>query len=77
MIGAGWQDYAVAGIAVAALTWLVARRVRRRRMPTPLCEGCPGCAAAESPPRRPGGDGLELSVRPAAATSAPRCSDPR
>lgn len=44
MSGFGWQDATVALLAAAALTWLIARRVRARK--GPACEDCPGCRIA-------------------------------
>jgi hypothetical protein len=49
--GFGLQDAAAAGLAVLALAWLVRRRLRARRAPTPACEDCP----ANTPSARSGG----------------------
>jgi hypothetical protein len=38
----GWQDALVAALALAALGWLVARRVRARK--GAACVECPGCS---------------------------------
>ncbi len=51
----GWQDLAVGVLALAALGWLVARRLRRKGA---ACEDCPGCrlpahAAGSRPGRTP------------------------
>ena len=42
----GIQDVVAAVLALAALAWLVRRRLRRKARPTPFCEECPGCAPA-------------------------------
>jgi len=50
------QDLAAAALAAGALAWLVARRIRAKRRPTPFCGDCPSCTpAAASPPVAPGG----------------------
>jgi hypothetical protein len=41
--GSAWQDVAVTLIALAALAWLVARRLRRRGKGA-ACENCPSSA---------------------------------
>lgn len=56
MGGFGWQDALVALAAVAALGWLIRRRLTRKRS-TPFCDDCPACHAARDgasavPPRR-------------------------
>ncbi len=48
MSGAPWQDVAVGLIVAGALAWLVARRVRAARRPTPFCENCPGYRATKA-----------------------------
>lgn len=52
MAGLAWQDAAVAAVAALALAWLVRRRLRRRRLPAPMCDDCPACAARTAT-RRP------------------------
>jgi hypothetical protein len=55
MMGIGWQDITAGLLALAALVWLVLRRVRAARRPTPLCGDCPMCEAgnvATAPPAR-------------------------
>jgi len=47
----GIQDVVAALLALAALAWLVRRRLRRRARPTPLCDECPGCAPARGAAR--------------------------
>jgi hypothetical protein len=44
MSGELLQDALVALIVVAAVGFLVWRRVRARRKPTPFCGDCPRCA---------------------------------
>jgi hypothetical protein len=48
MQGLGWQDLAAGALAVAALAWLVRRRLVRRARLTPFCEDCPGCGPART-----------------------------
>lgn len=47
MSGALVQDVAVVAIVLAAVAFLVWRRVRRKARPSPLCGDCPACGAAE------------------------------
>ena len=44
------QNALVALIVAAAAGFLVMKRVRARRRPTPLCGDCPACASGESAP---------------------------
>ena len=54
MSGAPWQDAAVALIVIAALAWLVARRLRSRGKDA-ACESCPAAhpVAGVRPPPMP------------------------
>lgn len=58
----GWQDLAVALIAVAAVAWLAWRRLNRRKRPTPFCDDCPACNVPaprpDAPPAAPDGHRL-------------------
>lgn len=47
MSGALVQDVAVVAIVLAAVAFLVWRRVRRKARPSPMCGDCPACGAAE------------------------------
>ena len=46
MNGLGWQDAIAAALAVAALGWLVWRRLRSRGGAGAACGACPGCDPA-------------------------------
>ena len=50
MSGPLLQDALVAAIVLAAAGFLVRRRVRARRKPTPYCGDCPGCATGPAAP---------------------------
>lgn len=41
------QTIAVAAIVLAAVGFLVWKRVRRKARPSPLCGDCPACATVE------------------------------
>lgn len=47
------QDALVALFVLAAAGFLVWRRVRARRRPTPFCGDCPGCATGPQAPAEP------------------------
>jgi hypothetical protein len=53
MGGFGFQDLLVAVLALAAVAWLVRRRLRQRERPTPFCGDCPGCRPAHHLPVPP------------------------
>lgn len=65
MSGALLQDVAVVAIVLAAVGFLVWRRVRRKARPSPLCGDCPACGAAEE---RKG----DWSLTDGSASRAPR-----
>jgi hypothetical protein len=54
-----WQDLAAGAVAVAAVAWLIRRRLRRRVRVTPYCGDCAACAPERPAPAdraaRPGG----------------------
>jgi hypothetical protein len=62
----GWQDVAVATLALAALAWLLWRRRRaaRAKAGAVMCASCPGCppARATTPFAPAVGDGGLVSI---------------
>ena len=44
------QDVIVGAIVLAAVAFLVARRVRRKARPSAMCGDCPGCATGPQAP---------------------------
>ena len=47
------QNVLVAAIVLGAAGFLVWRRVRAKRRPTPYCADCPGCATDATTPAEP------------------------
>ncbi len=47
------QNLAVGAIVLGAVAFLVVRRLRARRRPTPFCENCPGWKDEQAAPADP------------------------